>query len=201
MHLDILQHGHSKRNTIALKVMRFVAGAEPDDVIKTSMYRPAFFGKPWIHLLRSVMRGKSDWLPGERELFAAFTSRLNMCRYCVGIHVGTTSLAFDKTITIDKLDNYRTAGFTPQIVSTLELLEKITLSPYSVVKSDIDAVRAVGVSDEAISDALHVCFAFNTINRMASALGYYWDTEADAMKIATVLNRIGYRLPGFLLND
>ena len=48
-------------------------------------------------------------------------------------------------------------------------------------------------------DALHVCFIFNTVNRLANALGSDWETEADAHKAAAILKRIGYQLPGFLL--
>ena len=199
MRLDILEHGHNQKNRLALRVMRAVAGAEPDDVIKTSMYRPGFFGRPWIHLLRTVMRGESEWSPGERELFAAFTSRLNACRYCARVHVGTTALSLDPTITVERLEHWREAGFEPRLVATLELLEKITLSPDRVAPDDIDQVIAAGVSEDAIVDALHVCFLFNLVNRMADALGYDYGTEAEALELAAILNRIGYRLPGFLL--
>lgn len=199
MRLDILQHGHNLRNRLALRLMRAVAGVEPDDVIKTSMYRPDFFGRPWIHLLRSVMRGESEWTPGERELFAVFTSRLNTCRYCVGVHLGTTTLSLDPTITIERLDHWREAGFEPRITATLELLEKVTLTPDLVARNDLEQVFAAGVSEAVAVDALYVCFLFNVVNRLANALGYDWTTEANALKVATVLNRIGYRVPEFLL--
>jgi uncharacterized peroxidase-related enzyme len=199
MRLEILQHGHSRTNRLALRLMRTLARSEPDDVIKTSMYRPRFFGRPWIQLLRTVMRGESEWSAGERELFAAFTSRLNSCRYCVGVHLGTTSLLLDPTITVERLDRWREAGFEPRLVATLGLLEKVTLSPDKVVPSDVEKVGAAGVSEAAIVDALYVCFLFNVINRMADALGYDYGTEADALKVAAILNRIEYRLPGFLL--
>jgi uncharacterized peroxidase-related enzyme len=199
MRLDILQHGHSRTNRLALRLMRALARSEPDDVIKTSMYLPRFFGRPWIQLLRTVMRGESEWSAGERELFAAFTSRLNTCRYCVGVHLGTTSLLFDPTITVERLDNWREAGFEPRLVATLGLLEKVTLSPEKVVRSDIEKVGAAGASEAAIVDALYVCFLFNVINRMADALGYDYGSEADALKVAAILNRIEYHLPGFLL--
>jgi hypothetical protein len=58
---------------------------------------------------------------------------------------------------------------------------------------------AAGVSEAAIVDALYVCFLFNVVNRMADALAYDYSTEADALEVASILNRIEYRLPGFLL--
>jgi hypothetical protein len=54
---------------------------EPPDVLKTSLYRREFFGKPYGEVLHRVMRGESEWTVGERELFAAFTSRLNQCPF------------------------------------------------------------------------------------------------------------------------
>jgi hypothetical protein len=58
---------------------------------------------------------------------------------------------------------------------------------------------AAGVSEAAIVDALYAYFLFNVVNRMADALDYDYGTEADALKVASILNRIEYRLPGFLL--
>ena len=200
MRLDVLNKGHNRRNRVALRVMRTVARAEPDDVVKTSLYRPAFFGRPWTLLIRSLLRGKSEWSPGERELFGAFISRLNTCRYCVGIHTAATTLTLDKTMTIEKLDRWRELGFRPQLTATLELLEKITLKPEEVAPEDIEKVRATAVSEAAILDALYISFLFNAVNRMANAFGYDWGTDAAALKVATVLNRTGYRLPGFLLH-
>lgn len=50
-------------------------------MIKTLLYRPDRFGGPFSEELDRVMRGPSDWSPGERELFAAFTSLLNQCHF------------------------------------------------------------------------------------------------------------------------
>jgi uncharacterized peroxidase-related enzyme len=200
MRLDLLDHGHGRRNRLALRAMRAVAGVEPDDVVKTALYRPRFFGRPWIRLIRSVMRGQSAWTPGERELFAAFISRLNTCRYCVGIHTGAATLTLDPAVSVEQLDHWREARFSPRVAAMLALLEKATLAPDDIVPGDIEPIRAAGVSDDAIADALYLCFVFNAVNRMANAFGYEWATEAEALKVATILNRTGYRLPGFLLS-
>jgi hypothetical protein len=42
-----------------------------------------------------------------------------------------------------------------------------------VTREDVDAVRAAGVSDDAIVDAIHVAALFNMIDRLADSLG--WD--------------------------
>lgn len=46
-------------------------------------------------------------------------------------------------------------------------LEKLTLEPDGVMPADLAPLRAVGLSDETIEDAIHVCALFNTIDRVA----------------------------------
>jgi hypothetical protein len=49
--------------------------------VKTLLYRPELFGEPFSEALDVVMRGPSEWSPGERELFAGFTSGLRQCPF------------------------------------------------------------------------------------------------------------------------
>ena len=55
----------------------------------------------------------------------------------------------------------------------LGFIETLTLRPGELGPDDADAVRAAGISDEAIVDAIHVAALFNMITRMADSLG--WD--------------------------
>ena len=58
----------------------------------------------------------------------------------------------------------------------LAFLEKLTLRPDEVVPADAEAVRAAGVSDQALRDAITVCALFNMIVRLADSLG--WDVPS-----------------------
>jgi hypothetical protein len=80
--------------------------------------------------------------------------------------------------------------------ATLSLLEKLTLSPDEVTSADIRAIRAEGISDQAISDAMHVCFGFNLIDRLADAFGWHVQTEEEFGKDASFLLKKGYELIG-----
>jgi len=51
------------------------------DVVRTMRYRSELFGRPFSVALQQIMRGPSDWSPGERELFAAFVSAQNQCPF------------------------------------------------------------------------------------------------------------------------
>ncbi|HYJ70787.1 MAG TPA: hypothetical protein VEX15_24285 [Nocardioidaceae bacterium] len=199
MRLRILDRGHRLRQRLALRAIGLIGRTDADPVVKLSLYRPELFGRQFLRLGESVMRGPSDWSPGERELMGAFVSRLNDCRFCAGIHEGTTSLLLGPESGVENLSDWRERGFEPRVAATFGLLEKVTLSPDTVGPADIARVRAAGASEAAIADALYLCFLFNTINRIANAMDFSWHTDANRMKLAAGLNRIQYHTPRFML--
>ena len=81
MRVTVVDGGHDPAEAAVLAAIRDRSGAEPLGVVKTLLYRPELFGRPFSEELHHVMRGPSDWSPGERELFAAFTSLLNQCPF------------------------------------------------------------------------------------------------------------------------
>lgn len=64
-----------------LKAIDRASPEVPLGVVRTLRYRSELFGRPFSDALDLAMRGPSDWSPGERELFAAFTSALNQCPF------------------------------------------------------------------------------------------------------------------------
>lgn len=79
MRVRRVEHGHRLKQKLILVLIRLLGGRRVPDVVKTLMYRPEFFGRAQCAWTQAVMRGPSDWSIGERELFAAFTSKLNNC--------------------------------------------------------------------------------------------------------------------------
>jgi hypothetical protein len=79
--LAVVDQGHLPEEAAVLDVIRERSGNEPLGVVKTLLYRPELFGRPFSEALDDVMRGESEWSPGERELFAGFTSLLNQCPF------------------------------------------------------------------------------------------------------------------------
>jgi hypothetical protein len=61
--------------------IRVASGFRVPDVVRTLAHRPDFFGRHQRAHTQAVMRGPSAWTVGERELFAAFVSRLNRCHF------------------------------------------------------------------------------------------------------------------------
>jgi len=79
--LGVVDDGHRPEEAAVLDMIRERSGNEPLGVVKTLLYRPELFGSPFSEALDDVMRGESEWSPGERELFAGFTSLLNQCPF------------------------------------------------------------------------------------------------------------------------
>jgi len=81
MRLERVDDGHAPAEAALLDKIRASSGAEPLGVVKTILYRPELFGRPFSDALEVAMRGPSEWSSGERELFAGFTSLLNQCPF------------------------------------------------------------------------------------------------------------------------
>ncbi len=71
------------------------------------------------------------------------------------------------------LANWHTAPLDPKVRATLGFLEKLTLAPADVRPADLAALRAAGVTDEGIEDAIHVCALFSIYDRLADSMNWY----------------------------
>ena len=76
----------------------------------------------------------------------------------------------------------------------LPILEKFTLAHRELTPDDFAEARRIGVSDEAITDALYVAYLFNIINRMADALQFEVGPQAAFDSSAQSLLTRGYKL-------
>jgi hypothetical protein len=76
-----VERGHRLPQKLIIALIRLTSGLRAVDIIRTIFYRPEFFGRPISAWTQAVMRGPSSWNVWERELFAAFVSNLNKCRF------------------------------------------------------------------------------------------------------------------------
>jgi uncharacterized peroxidase-related enzyme len=70
------------------------------------------------------------------------------------------------------LDDWRTAPIAEPLRAMLGFLAKLTLEPAAVTAGDVAPLRAQGLSDAAIEDAIHVAVLFNMYDRMADTLDF-----------------------------
>jgi uncharacterized peroxidase-related enzyme len=91
------------------------------------------------------------------------------------------------------LADWRSAPIEPRVGAMLGFLETLTLRPHALTAADLEPLRAVGLSDEAIEEAIHVCVLFNIYPRMADSLGFEIPSpEAFSRSADSLLSR-GYR--------
>jgi uncharacterized peroxidase-related enzyme len=139
------------------------------------------------------MRGPSAWSVGDRELMAAFVSKVNECQFCVAAHSATSGLWYgDYAKVAATLADSETAPIDEPLRATLRLLGKLTRE-HSVDADDMRSVLAKGVAPEQIQDALAVCLAFNVTNRLADAFDFSVASPAAMNAGARYLLKRGYR--------
>jgi alkylhydroperoxidase family enzyme len=71
------------------------------------------------------------------------------------------------------LDDWRHAPVGAKLHAMLGFLEKLTLHPDAVRPADVAPLRAAGLSDAAIEDAIHASVLFNVYDRLADALDWH----------------------------
>jgi len=81
MRLPNVERGDKPSVRLFYAFVRLVSGFRAPDVVRTLRYRRHLFGRPHSAHTQAVMRGPSAWSVGERELFAAFVSRMNRCHF------------------------------------------------------------------------------------------------------------------------
>jgi alkylhydroperoxidase family enzyme len=93
------------------------------------------------------------------------------------------------------LDDFEAAPIRPQLRATLRFLKKMTLEPDALTRDDAASVRATGVDDQALRDAIHVAYLFNIYDRLADAMGWHVPDPSSGSYVATArrLLRRGYQ--------
>lgn len=104
------------------------------------------------------------------------------------------STALGEALVQAVFEDWRTAPVSEPLRAALGLVHALTLTPMQVATADVERVRAAGVSDKQISEAIHICGVFNMIVRLADSLEFAVpDTSADSGYGMAALAR-GYEL-------
>ena len=90
------------------------------------------------------------------------------------------------------LDDWRTAPVDERLRAALGFLEKLTLAPDRVTAADVVPLRAAGLSDAAIEDAIHAFVLFNIYDRVADTLEFDVPGPESFAHGAAMLLKRGY---------
>src|SRR5262249_23593586 len=193
MRLAILDSGHGFGAKALFALIRAVSRQPVPDVVKVNQYRPDFYGTSMKEPVHEAMRGPSAWSVGDRELMAAFVSKVNECEFCIKAHSAVAERAYRDAAKVSAaLSDLETAAIEEPLRATLRMLRKLTRE-HAVEADEMRALLAAGVSRAQVEDALAVCFAFNTIGRLADAFGFFVPGPAAFAALAKLLLARGDR--------
>jgi uncharacterized peroxidase-related enzyme len=133
--------------------------------------RPEHFRR-WFAYFRELMQGESALTPAEREMISVVVSAQNHCLYCLVSHGADLRQALADEVLGDRITlDYRRAGLTERTQAMLDYAVKLTQNPVLCNEADVERLRQLGFSEEAIFDIIEIAAMFNFTNRLASATG------------------------------
>jgi AhpD family alkylhydroperoxidase len=127
MRLDILNRGYGPGTKLLFALIRLMSGHPVPDAAKLVFYRPDFYGARAKEFTHEAMRGPSSWSVGDRELMAAYVSKVNESAFCVGAHTATATQAYqDGPRVAAVLADLESAPVEEPLRVTLRMLGKLT---------------------------------------------------------------------------
>jgi uncharacterized peroxidase-related enzyme len=193
MRLEVLNRGYGPGTKLLFALIRLFSRHPVPDAAKLVFYRPDFYGSRAKEFTHEAMRGPSAWSVGDRELMAAYVSQANESAFCVGAHSATARQAYqDGPKVAAVLTDLESAPIEAGLRATLRMLGKLTKEE-KLGAEDMRQVLSAGVSRQQVEDALAVCAAFNTTDRLADAFGFQVLSPEDFEAGAKYLLKRGYR--------
>ena len=193
MRLEVLNRGYGPGTRLLFALIRLLSRQPVPDAAKLVFYRPDFYGARAKEFTHEAMRGPSAWSVGDRELMAAYVSKVNESAFCIGAHSATARQAYqDRPKVAAVLADLESAPIDGGLRATLRMLGKLTREG-KVGAEDMRQVLSAGVSREQVEDALAVCAAFNTTGRLAEAFDFEVLNPEGFEAGAKYLLKRGYR--------
>lgn len=105
----------------------------------------------------------------EIEMIVVTVSGVNECLYCVVAHGALVRIYSKRPKLADKLaTNHRSADLSERHRAMLDFSVKLTEQPGRITDDDLEVLRDVGFSQEAIWDIASVTAYYNLSNRLAT---------------------------------
>ncbi|MDX2918001.1 MULTISPECIES: carboxymuconolactone decarboxylase family protein [Streptomyces] len=140
-------------------------------IIGLMVHRPDT-GGPLGDLANALLRAPSSLEPGERELIAAYVSRLNGTEFCASSHAAfaAAQLAGGRELVQDVLADPGTAPISGRLRALLDVAAEVQSAARPVSDRAIAAARGEGADDTDLHDTVLIAAAFCMYNRYVSGL-------------------------------
>lgn len=150
---------------------------EMSPTAKQSAYFLLLAHQPEILLQRSIAFNAIMFAPGgmpraERELGATVESRINGCVYCTSVHAQRfEQLAKRRDVIEQVFEDPATAGTTEREKAIVRFSTELTLRHDALSAEQVEALKAVGLTDIEVLDLVHAVALFAWANRLMLNLG------------------------------
>ena len=121
-----------------------------------------------------VMRGAAPISGGLRELIAAYTSWTNQCEFCWRSHAAIAAEMLGSEELVRRvLDDVESSPLPENEKALMRFARKITNDLPAMREADVEGLRSLGWSDEAIYYTILVVALFNFYNRWVTTSGVH----------------------------
>lgn len=143
-----------------------------DNVMKIHSLNPTTL-RTHFEMYKAALHGRSPLSRAERELVAVAVSRANGCAYCLTHHRAGLERLWpeERRASAAAVAEGGRDGLDARETALVDYAEKLTDTPDAMQAGDVDALRAVGLEDDAILDLAQVVGYFNYVNRIVTGLG------------------------------
>ena len=172
MRLAAVRRGRTLVDRLRLAYLRLRTGELGTDFDNTMRYRPDLFGSPFGAYVQAVRSHSGEWTIGEQQLFATVASQMLKCQFCMSVHREGAVREMPPAVVDAVLEDWRSAPIPERLKAVIGLYEKLTDAPSDLGPDDIAPLRAAGLSDAAILEAVHIRTVFSIMTRVADALGF-----------------------------
>lgn len=174
--------------------MPYIELPDAPGIMGPMLFRPET-AKPLFELAEVLLRGESTLSRGDREIIAAYVSKLNQCTFCANSHATFAALQLDDGFDVVDavMTDPETAPVSPKLRALLDVAGLVAESGLAVTDEAIDAAKARGATDVEIHDTVLIAAAFCMYNRYVDGLGALTPPDrADYADIGRLIVGLGY---------
>lgn len=139
--------------------------------------------RPLGELANVLLHAPGSLSPGEREIIAAYVSRLNDCTYCHASHMAIAVCHLqDEDLVASVMRDAEGAAISGKLKALLAVAAKVQQSGRAVRPEDIARARDEGATDLEIHDAVLIAAVFCMYNRYVDGLGTWTPTDPEGYR-------------------
>lgn len=137
-------------------------------------------GQALAQLAQVLLHGSSPLPAADRELIAAYVSKLNSCEFCYESHAAAANAHLKSTEANLLLTDIESAAFSDKLKALLHIASKVQQGGKNVHLDDIHRAKNCGALDEEIHDTVLIAAAFCMFNRYVDGLNTQMPDSKDA---------------------